>query len=86
MQLATAVVGSRHATGARFVEYQPTERRLGGAAFRLATRSLVSGVHDTQCGFKFFDRAALVPALVSCRTTGFAFDVELLRHLQNAGA
>lgn len=83
---ATAVVGSRHAPGARFVEYQPTARRLGGAAFRLATRSLVSGVHDTQCGFKFFDRAAVVPALATCRTTGFAFDVELLRHLQEAGA
>ncbi len=83
---ATAVVGSRHAPGARFVQHQPPGRRLGGAAFRAMTRSLVSGVHDTQCGFKFFDRAALVPALVACRTTGFAFDVELLRHLQDAGA
>ncbi|SDF52816.1 Glycosyl transferase family 2 [Blastococcus aurantiacus] len=83
---ATAVVGSRHAPGARFVQHQPATRRLGGAAFRMATRSLVSGVHDTQCGFKFFDRAALVPALVTCRTTGFAFDVELLGHLQSAGA
>jgi hypothetical protein len=83
---ATAVVGSRHAPGARFVQHQPAARRLGGAAFRKMTGSLVSGIHDTQCGFKFFDRAALVPALVTCRTTGFAFDVELLRHLQSAGA
>jgi dolichyl-phosphate beta-glucosyltransferase len=82
---AAAVVGSRHAPGASFVQTQPASRRLGGAAFRLATRSLVDGVHDTQCGFKFFDRAAVVPALVTCRTTGFAFDVELLRHLQSAG-
>jgi dolichyl-phosphate beta-glucosyltransferase len=83
---ATAVIGSRHAPGARFVQHQPASRRLGGAAFRAVTHSLVAGVHDTQCGFKFFDRAALVPALVTCRTTGFAFDVELLRHLQDAGA
>ncbi|SOC49347.1 Glycosyl transferase family 2 [Blastococcus aggregatus] len=83
---AVAVVGSRYAPGARLVQHQPTTRRLGGAAFRAVSRSVVPGVHDTQCGFKFFDRAALVPALVSCRTTGFAFDVELLRHLQNAGA
>ncbi|MDT0276276.1 glycosyltransferase [Blastococcus goldschmidtiae] len=83
---ATAVVGSRHAPGACFVEHQPATRRLGGAAFRVMARSLVSDVHDTQCGFKFFDRAALVPALATCRTTGFAFDVELLRHLQDAGA
>jgi glycosyltransferase involved in cell wall biosynthesis len=83
---ATAVVGSRHAPGARFVEHQPATRRLGGAAFRAVARTLVSDVHDTQCGFKFFDRAALVPALATCRTTGFAFDVELLRHLQDSGA
>ncbi len=83
---AVAVIGSRYAPGARLVQHQPTARRLGGAAFRAVSRSVVPGVHDTQCGFKFFDRAALVPALVTCRTTGFAFDVELLRHLQNAGA
>lgn len=83
---AVAVIGSRYAPGARLVQHQPATRRLGGAAFRAVSRSVVPGVHDTQCGFKFFDRAAIVPALVTCRTTGFAFDVELLRHLQNAGA
>lgn len=82
---AAAVVGSRYTAGARFVQAQPASRRLGGAAFRLMTRSLVKGVQDTQCGFKFFERAAIVPALVTCRTTGFAFDVELLRHVQDAG-
>lgn len=83
---AAAVVGSRHAPGARFVQHQPAARQLGGTVFRAMTRRLVAGVHDTQCGFKFFDRAALVPALATCRTTGFAFDVELLRNLQHAGA
>ncbi|WP_081866184.1 glycosyltransferase [Blastococcus sp. URHD0036] len=82
---AAAVVGSRYTAGAQFVHAQPAGRRLGGAAFRLMTRSLVKGVQDTQCGFKFFERAAIVPALVTCRTSGFAFDVELLRHLQQAG-
>ncbi|TKJ32142.1 glycosyl transferase family 2 [Blastococcus sp. CCUG 61487] len=83
---AAAVVGSRHAPGARFVQHQPAARQLGGTVFRAMTRRLVDGVHDTQCGFKFFERAALVPALATCRTTGFAFDVELLRNLQRAGA
>ncbi len=46
---------------------------------------MVKGVHDTQCGFKFFERHAVTHALVTCRTTGFAFDVELLRQLQRAG-
>jgi dolichyl-phosphate beta-glucosyltransferase len=82
---AAAVIGSRHTPGAQFVQAQPAGRRLGGAAFRLMVRSLVSGVHDTQCGFKFFERHAVTQALVTCRTTGFAFDVELLRELQRAG-
>ena len=82
---AAAVIGSRHAPGAQFVQAQPAGRRLGGAAFRLMVRSLVRGVHDTQCGFKFFERHAVTQALVTCRTTGFAFDVELLRQLQRAG-
>ena len=46
---------------------------------------LVPGVHDTQCGFKFFDRDAVSRALTQCRTTGFAFDVELLRRIQADG-
>jgi glycosyltransferase involved in cell wall biosynthesis len=84
-QGATAVIASRHITGARFVQPQPLVRRAGGAAFRLLARALVHGVHDTQCGFKFFDREAMTRALVQCRTTGFAFDVELLRRIQHDG-
>ena len=60
-------------------------RRLGGAVFRRLTHTLVSGVRDTQCGFKFFDRDAVSRALAQCRTTGFAFDVELLRRIQADG-
>lgn len=82
---ASAVIASRHTPGARFVQSQPAGRRLGGAAFRLMTRSIVKGVHDTQCGFKFFERHAVTHALVNCRMTGFAFDVELLRQLQDDG-
>lgn len=82
---AAAVIASRHTPGARFVQTEPAGRRLGGAAFRLMTRTLVQGVHDTQCGFKFFERHAVTDALVRCRMTGFAFDVELLRRLQEDG-
>lgn len=84
-QGATAVIASRHVTGASFVRPQPVVRRAGGAAFRVLARTLVHGVHDTQCGFKFFERAALRRALVQCQTTGFAFDVELLQHIQRDG-
>ena len=82
---APAVIASRRIPGASTVRAQPPARRLGGAAFRLLTRSMVKGIHDTQCGFKFFNREAVTHALVACRSTGFAFDVELLRHLQRSG-
>lgn len=82
---AAAVIASRHAPGARFVDPQPVGRRVGGAAFRVLARPLVAGVADTQCGFKFFDRGAVQRALIGCRLTGFAFDVELLRGIQDGG-
>lgn len=82
---AAAVIASRHIPGARFVDPQPLGRRVGGAVFRALIRPLVAGVADTQCGFKFFDRAAVQEALAGCRLTGFAFDVELLRRIQDGG-
>lgn len=82
---AAAVIASRHCPGSTFVRHQPWGRRLGGMAFRALTRSMVQEIHDTQCGFKFFDRRAINQALVQCRTTGFAFDVELLHRLQCEG-
>lgn len=82
---ATAVIASRHAPGARFVRPQPLARRLGGAAFRALTRTMVPGVHDTQCGFKFFRRREVQLAVTRCRTTGFAFDVELLAQIERDG-
>lgn len=82
---ASAVIASRHSPGSVFVRHQQFGRRLGGAAFRVITSSMVQGVCDTQCGFKFFERGAITRAMVQCRTAGFAFDVELLRRLQNEG-
>ncbi|MFP3578574.1 glycosyltransferase [Arthrobacter sp. SIMBA_036] len=83
---AAAVIASRHAPGSTFVQPQHLGRRVGGTAFRVLTRSKVKGISDTQCGFKFFERDALTAAMVQCRTTGFAFDVELLQWLQRSGA
>lgn len=82
---ASAVIASRHSPGSSFVQRQQFGRRLGGAAFRVVTSSMVHGICDTQCGFKFFERGAITRAMVQCRTTGFAFDVELLRRLQDEG-
>lgn len=82
---ASAVIASRHSPGSTFVRHQQFRRRLGGAAFRVITSSMVQGVCDTQCGFKFFERGAITRAMVQCRTAGFAFDVEVLRRLQREG-
>ncbi|MFC5141870.1 glycosyltransferase [Actinomycetospora rhizophila] len=82
---AAAAIGSRHAPGAQIATRQPLGRRLGGAAFRAVSRPLLPGVRDTQCGFKFFDRAAVQSALWRSRSVGFAFDVELLRHVRDDG-
>jgi dolichyl-phosphate beta-glucosyltransferase len=82
---ADAVVASRHIAGASFVIPQPLRRRAGGDMFRLLTRKLVPGVADTQCGFKFFRREVVQTAIARVRTTGFAFDVELLAQIQRAG-
>jgi len=82
---ADAVIASRHVPGASFVVPQALRRRAGGDVFRLLTRKLVPGVADTQCGFKFFRRESVQTAIARVRTTGFAFDVELLAHVQRAG-
>ncbi|GIF96624.1 glycosyltransferase [Catellatospora citrea] len=82
---ATAAIASRHAPGAELTHPQPLLRRLGGSVFRLLARRLVPGIHDTQCGFKIFDRVAVQQALHRCQVNGFAFDVELLRQLRRAG-
>jgi dolichyl-phosphate beta-glucosyltransferase len=82
---AAAAIGSRHAPGAELVHPQPVIRRLGGAVFRRIARGLVPGVHDTQCGFKVFERLAVQRALGRCHVDGFAFDVELLHRIRAAG-
>ena len=82
---AAAVIASRYAPGSILLRRQPVVRRLGSALFRRMTHPLVSGITDTQCGFKFFDRDAVSRALAQCRTTGFAFDVELLQKIQADG-
>lgn len=82
---AAAAIASRHAPGARLVRRQPIGRRVGGALFRALARRLVPDVHDTQCGFKVFERVAVQRALARCQVNGFAFDVELLRQIRRGG-
>ena len=82
---ATAVIASRNAMGAERVVQQGPVRRVGGGAFRAASRTVLPGVSDSQCGFKFFSGSVVRTVLRDCRIDGFSFDVELLGRLQRAG-
>lgn len=61
-------------------------RHAGAWAFRRAARSIVPGIGDTQCGFKFFAADVARAAFEPLRTTGFTFDVEVLARAQRLGA
>lgn len=72
------VVGSRSVAGARLARRQSPLRSVGGIGFRLLTTNLVRDVHDTQCGFKFFQGEAAHRLFRRASVTGFAFDIEIL--------
>ena len=72
-------IGSR-AVHRRLVEVrQPRHRDVMGRTFNLIVRTLgLSGIHDTQCGFKLFPGNLARDLAAVQRLDGFAFDVELL--------
>jgi len=85
---ANIAIASREGIGAHRVG-EPAYRHFMGRAFNgLVRLLLLPGIHDTQCGFKFFDRKALeviLPRTMLYRDAGTvtvprvtAFDVELL--------
>jgi dolichyl-phosphate beta-glucosyltransferase len=79
------VIASRRCQGASYEVLQPRFRRLGGWAFRTAIGSLMPGVADSQCGFKFFSLAAAHAVFDDMDVTGFAFDVEVLMRASRLG-
>lgn len=79
-------IGSRAVDRRRIEHRQPAYRSLMGRIFNLAVRCLaLSGVRDTQCGFKLFP-GDLGRALAGVqRIDGFAYDVELLVRARSGG-
>lgn len=71
-------IASRELPGA--VRYnEPFYRHLMGRIFNLLVRVLaVSGIQDTQCGFKCFTREAAQTVFPLQRIDGWGFDVEVL--------
>jgi dolichyl-phosphate beta-glucosyltransferase len=74
------VIGSRKVDGALVEVPQATYRRVGSKAFALVRNALVGlgDIRDTQCGFKFFQRAAAKAIFSRQRIDGYMFDVEIL--------
>lgn len=79
------VIGTRrHDMSHLLVEHEAL-RRVGGWAFRAAVRTVVQGVADTQCGFKFFDAVTARRLFADLQLAGWAFDVEILARAQACG-
>lgn len=80
------VIGSRALAQSRLVKRQPWWRELSGRLFNMIVQP-ISGLpfHDTQCGFKLFRDQAAEEVFVRQRSTGFAFDVEILMLAQFLG-
>lgn len=76
---AQAAIGSRDLDRSLIGVRQPLFREFGGRFFNLFIR-LITGLpfHDTQCGFKLFERAAAREIFRRQRVERFGFDVEVL--------
>jgi dolichyl-phosphate beta-glucosyltransferase len=73
------VIGSRSLDRRYIEKHQSRLRELGGIVFNLMVRVLLGlRLHDTQCGFKLFDRQRSRRIFEQQTTFGFGFDPELL--------
>jgi dolichyl-phosphate beta-glucosyltransferase len=73
------IIGSRNTDDSKIELKQKGIRYLAGKVFPLFIRLLVvSGIKDTQCGFKLFKKEVVRPIFLKQRLQGWAFDAELL--------
>jgi glycosyltransferase involved in cell wall biosynthesis len=79
------VIGTRRHDMSHLLVEHETLRRIGGWAFRAAARSVVPGIADTQCGFKFFEGGVARRLFEQQELTGWAFDVEVLARARALG-
>ena len=79
------VLGSREAPGAKRYD-EPVRRHFMGRLFNLfVSQFAVSGLADSQCGFKCFRGEAAQDLFPRLTIDGFAFDVELLHLARKLG-
>lgn len=77
---ADVVIGSRaHLPGSHTTVEAKWFRHVAGRVFHQFVRVYgVSGIIDTQCGFKLFSRKAALAIASRMRMHGYSFDVEML--------
>jgi dolichyl-phosphate beta-glucosyltransferase len=76
---ADVVIGSRALDRGYIEKHQSRFRELGGIVFNLMVRFFLGlRLHDTQCGFKLFQRERSRRVFEEQTTFGFGFDPELL--------
>jgi len=80
------VIGTRRG-GAVIERPQPLYRRAGSRAFLWVMQTIVGlpGINDTQCGFKFFQRAVAKELFRRQRIDAYMFDVEVLAIARSLG-
>jgi|SRR5579883_2434355 len=72
-------IGSRPLRESHLIVHQPWYREMLGRIFNKAVQMMaISGIDDTQCGFKIFTADAAEDVFSRCRIDGFAFDIETL--------
>ena len=74
------VTGSRASAQSRIERCQPLYRRIGSKGFSVFMQTVVGlpGIHDSQCGFKFFHRDVAIRLFEAQRIDAYMFDVEIL--------
>ncbi len=83
---ADIAIGSRGLPASDLKVRQTPAREGMGRTFNLLVRCLaVSGIADTQCGFKLFRGGAAEHVFSQSTMNGFAFDVEVLALARRAG-
>jgi dolichyl-phosphate beta-glucosyltransferase len=73
-------IGTRRGEGVAIERAQPLYRRIGSRGFLWFMQTVVGlpGINDTQCGFKFFQRAAAKEIFRRQKIDAYMFDVEIL--------
>ncbi len=73
------IIGSRALDRKKVLLRQSLPREYMGRFFNILVQWLFPlGISDTQCGFKAFRHRVVEPIFAKQKTTGFAFDVEIL--------